>query len=330
MNLRGRIIRSSTSLLKGCIVLALAAGAVGCRGPRYEPTVPMQARTGDVDITLKYLHTLKREFTFETHSTLPHRVRNAWLTVPSRAACSDGAKTETIRVDGEAATVFGPGTHTVEVQFGAPGRSYREDLVVDLELEGGDCLRVPAISQSIPMQPNRPLVLIAALQAEGNADLSGLRGVAGVRLGAGGWLGPVLATAEAGIGGGLCNRTTCGQDGKGQLNNGIAFPLAASARVFPLSYTANGFFNTAMLGARYTIMPVRLPALDGDRHFAVHGLHAILGWAVGDGAQGPFWHTERTAMFEIGIPIGIWVYPDASTNTVAFGSGFDIRVDIPE
>jgi hypothetical protein len=331
MNLRGLWVRSSTTLLAACLTLVLLSAAVACAGARYEPAVPMQSQVDDIDIRMKSLQSFQLEYTFETHASRTHRIRSAWLTAPSKEACGSGTPASSIEVEGSASKRFDltPGTHIVQVKFGNEARSPREDLVVDFELDRSGCLRVPVLSHRIPLRPKPQIVTVFALQLEGNTDLWGLGGLFGFRVGAGTWLGPVLTTAEVGYMGAQCTKSACGKDEKGQLNFGNAFPLAINTRTFPLSGVQGGFLNSLALGIRYMYVPVQLPALDGDRHFAIHGIHGVFGWTIADAFLAPFGHAERNLLFEFSVPVGIWLYPGSLAHKAAFGTGFDMQFNLP-
>ncbi len=46
----------------------------------------------------------------------------------------------------------------------------------------------------------------------------------------------------------------------------------------------------------------------------------------GLGVSGPFRHMERSQLLERGIPIGIWLEPEATSNQLASGSGIELRL----
>ena len=67
---------------------------------RFQPTVPMRGRSGDVELTLRHLRLgAKREVVFESRSTAPHTIRGGWVTVATRDPCSGGAEIAEVIVD---------------------------------------------------------------------------------------------------------------------------------------------------------------------------------------------------------------------------------------
>ena len=62
------------------------------------------------------------------------------------------------------------------------------DLVVDLEIDQGACVRVPAISQSVPLEVEKQFVVVSGLGFAFNPDVSGCAGSSTfMRARAGGW-----------------------------------------------------------------------------------------------------------------------------------------------
>jgi hypothetical protein len=310
---------------------ALAA-ALGCA--RFEPTLPLRARTGDVDLEVKRINIGgAKQVVYASRSTEPHELGHAWLTVATRVPCSGGLEAAAVVVDDGtgAPGTLPPGDHEIRARFDSAADDTALDLVVDVEIERGGCLRAPAVSQSIPFVAPRRFVLATSLDFGGNADLAGLRSAYGFRLGGGGWIGPVLATAVAGIGGAVCNEGTCGRGSDNSLRSGLAFPAALDLRYSPGSFTRNRLTSVWLVGARYSFMSAGLPALDGDRRFAVHGFQGVLGWGMTDAARGPFLHRERMPLAEFAVPVGVYWSPDApaAAGNVVFAIGLDFRFLVP-
>lgn len=312
--------------------LLLGIGLQACAYARYEPTIPMRARSGDVELRLKFVRVgPAREFVFEAHSTAVHSIQRGWLTVGTRRPCTAGAEADEIVVDDNGATpgFLADGRHEVWVRFDGRTDDLSLDLVLDLELENGLCARTPVISQSIPLEAKKRPIVVGAMSLDGTDDLSGLRAILGGQVGGGGWLGPVLLTGQVGLGTSICSKAACGKDDNGNLKSGLAIPLAISAQVSFGQAMWNRLLSVGLLGARYSYVPFRLPRLDGDRWFAVHGFYGVIGWGFADRTKVPLVHAERTPLYEVAIPIGILVEPDAPAQRVAFAAGLDLRFLLP-
>jgi hypothetical protein len=87
----------------------------------------------------------------------------------------------------------------------------------------------------------------------------------------------------------------------------------------------NKLVNIGLVGARYSFAPVSLPAMDGDRRFAVHALQGVLAWGY-DTLRGPFRHVERALPFEFAFPFGVLVDQGAPNHGVVFVGGIEMRV----
>ena len=313
------------STLRAALLAALAATTLGC--PRFEPTLPMHARTGDVDLTLTSVGFRGPQIGFTSRSTAPHTLMRAWMTVPSRSPCGGGLEADALTVDdgrGPAGALT-PGTHRIAIRVPEHSLDYTLDIVADIEIEDGVCLRAPALSQSVPLVPPRQPVLVISTGLVGGADLSGLRAVTSLEVGVGAWYGPVLLNAQLGVGVAICTPAVCGMDSKGQLNSGLAVPLALEAR-YAFGGGIIGRMQSAwFLGGRYAFEPVWLPAIGGDRAFQVHTVEAVLAWGFGDAVPGPFRHVERSVPFELAVPLGVAVAPDGLERQVAFTGGFEVR-----
>src|SRR5262245_56533886 len=110
----------------------------------------MRARSRDVALELEALRLGNaREVVFQSESTAPLAIRQGWLTVATRAPCTGGAEAIEIVVDGGASQpgVLPAGAHELAVQFDHGLGDFTLDTVVDLALEGGACVRAPAVSQ---------------------------------------------------------------------------------------------------------------------------------------------------------------------------------------
>jgi hypothetical protein len=290
----------------------------------------MGARSGDLQLELGLFRAgFWNEFVFQSRSTVPHSIRQGWLTVASRAPCSGGQEATKIAIDGGGGDSLSPGVHEVAIKFGAAPAGMELDLVVDLGLDDGLCARAPAISQSIPMAAPNRFVMVGSMALHGGSDLRGLRATYGFRVGGGGWLGRFLLTAEAGVGAAVCNDSSCGRDSDGNLKSGVAFPLAVDVRYSfapEVSSTIDAFF----LGAGYSFMPVRLPASE-ERRFGLHGLHVAPGFAFGffPMGNGPFIHAQRTPLYECLLPIGVLIDPSGSSRKVGFSAGMSFRMLLP-
>lgn len=326
-----QLLARSIAGWRGC-VLGLLLGIQACASVPYEPTMPMGARSGDVEWRLKFVRVgTAREFVLESHSAAAHSIQRGWLTVATRGPCTAGAEADEVLVDGNTTTPASltEGSHEVRVRFDGRADDLSLDLVLDLELEKGLCVRTPVVSQSIPLEAKKRPLVVGSMLFDGNADLSGLRALFGGQVGFGEWLGPVLLTAEAGLGGSVCNAGACGKASNGDLKTGIAIPFTIDASASVGHVVWNKVPNAGLLGARYSYVPVRLPLLDGDRWLSVHGFYGVLGWGVGQGTKAPIRHAERTTLYELAIPIGILVEPSAATHKVAFAAGFGLRIFIP-
>jgi hypothetical protein len=315
-------------------LLALSFGAlapVACA--HYEPTVPMRARSGDVTLDLASVTPIgpTEQIAYRAHSESARAIRHAWLTVPSRQPCTGGSAATSVVVDGRPSAdgSLPPSDHQLAIRLDPNPNDFALDLVVDVETDDGRCLRAPAVSQSIPLAPRRRPLAIATIEVGGNSQLSGLRSIYGFKLGLGGWLGPVLVSAEAGIGGSNCDADLCGRRSDDSLKSGLAIPAALSARVSPFATRKNRVVALAFLGARYAFTGVGLPTMDGDRRFATHAFQGVLSWALGDGVPGPFTHPERGPLAEFALPFGLIWAPGAPGDKVAFAAAMELRFLLP-
>jgi hypothetical protein len=308
---------------------ALAVSALGCF--RFQPTLPMHALTGDVDLSLALVRFRPREFVLTSRSTLPHTLVRAWLTVPSRSPCAGGLEADALLVDGATAYAgtLTPGEHQIAVRFPDNAIDYTLDTVADLEIEGGLCLRAPVLSQSIPLVPERRPVLVIATGVIGNADLSGLRAVSSLEVGAGAWLGNLLVNGQVGVGVAICTPAVCGKTSDGGLNSGLAIPLAVEARYGFGGGIVGRLASAWFVGGRYVFEPVWLPALGGERSFQVQTLEGVLSWGFGDAFPGPFGQVPRALPFELAVPLGVALGIGTPNGSATFVGGVELRYLFP-
>jgi hypothetical protein len=318
-------------------VLALGIGlaSLGCLQSRFHPTLPMRARSGELQLDLQEVRVgAGTTFVYRSQSQVSSRIRRVWLTTPSRIPCTGGHEMAWLSVDGTQGAPLGPGTHEVQARFyNAPNdvADIGLDLVVDLRFEEGGCARAPALSHSVPLSTPNRFLLVASYGVDGGGELRGLRAVHGGRVGGGGWLGRFLITAEVGVGGTFCAESVCGKDDDGSLRSRVIFPLALDARYALAPRIFNALSHGWLLGARYLYLPVRVPALDGQRRFGVHGLHLMPGWAYGlvASGNGPYLNFHRTPLFEIALPVGVVLDPDNPTRRVGLSLGLSMRALLP-
>jgi len=307
--------------------LVAVAGA-GCA--RFTPSMPMQSRTGDVALSMRDMRLgLGQDMTFESRTSAAHKIRHGWLTVATRDPCSGGAEVMDVIVDDGSGGpgALPPGTHELRVTFHDSLAEYSRDVVLDLAIDEDDCVRVPAVSQSIGFTSEKRVTPVVSSMLWGNNDVGGLRAVFGVQAGVAAWLGPVQVAAQIGVGEALCDASTCGKKQGGSLYGGLAIPLAVDARVPFASGVRHRIASVGAAGARYAFTSVGLPGLDGDRRFGVHSFQGMLSWGFGDTLEGPFRHVERAMPFEVLFPIGVLFAPDAPGTRVAFGAGMELRLN---
>jgi len=310
-----------------CLLLGLLP--VGCV-THLQPTVPMGAQSGDLSLQLKMLKaSTGRTFVLETHSQVQHTIRQGWLTVPTRAPCSGGESMDEVEVDGLEMTeaVLPPGVHELHARFLTHQSDFRLDVVLDLRLADGACVRSPVISQSLPLEvPSRPLLTFST-DVNGDSDLSGLRAVVGLQVGAAAWVGRFLLGGDVGAGMAMCNTETCGRTSDDNLRTSFTFPLQANASYRIGDVQRDLLFSTFLVGLRYSFFPISLPALGGERRFLVHGSYATFTWAFADPIRGPFLHQERRPLYQLVIPVGVLWEPDGQK--AGFTGGMSVRVLLP-
>jgi hypothetical protein len=307
-----------------------AVALIACASANYQPTLPMRARSGDLQLDLQKLHAgASREFVFQSRSPTPHTIRQGWLTEALRAPCKGGEEMIGAMVDGAAGTALTSGTHELAVKFPGVPSDLALDLVVDLRLDDGGCARAPGLSQSIPMEAANRFTLLLSMPVFGGSDLRGLRTVYGFGVGAGAWFGRFLLTGEVGFGLAVCNESTCDREDK-SLASKATFPLALEARYFfAPRFTPTGS-GIGLLGLRYGFIPIVLPGRSGEQRFAVHTISAGPGWAfmIFHTGAGPFRHAERTVLMETLIGPGLTIEASGE-HQVALSLGLTFRVLLP-
>lgn len=286
----------------------------------------MRARSGDVELALQSLRVgLVPEIVLASRASAPHEIRRGYLTVATRAPCSGGAAISRISVDDAAeAWLLPAGEHTLRLESEDRLKGYTLDVVADIEMADGTCVRAPVLSQSIPLRPAPRVVLVAGGGAEGNTDLAGVKAAADFHVGVGGTYGPVLLTAQLGLGTAQCIAAVCGPGDGGKARIGTAFSGSLTAtRGVPLGGGAlRGMMLTA--GARYAFMTTRLPALESSRRLDFHSLQALVGWGMGVGFAGPFQRRDLTPLMELAVPVGVMAEQSALSR-VAFVAGVEAR-----
>jgi len=309
----------------------LAIASSGCLA-HFEPSAPMRARSADVDLSLVEFRTnlLGREFVLHAESAEPHVIRQAHVTVPSRAPCEGGATVQQIRIDGQPTYtgLLPAGSHTLSAGLARNFNDFTFDMVVDFELEDGGCLRAPIVSQSIPMVTRQRWSVVMTDILDANATISGLTGVFSAQLGLGRWVGPFFVAAHGGIGQSFCSFDVCGKTEGGTRRSGLAFPGSAEVR-YVIGDLSSQFGIAPSVGVRYTYASVELPTLQGDRRFSVHGVQADLAVSYIGLPKGPFAQTERMPVYDFTIPLGIVVDPKATAGRVAFAGGMGMRFYLP-
>jgi hypothetical protein len=318
-------------LKRAVIALGLVFAGMTCSPIRYQPTLPMQARSGDLSLHLRQLRLGRSKvFTFDSQSTAVHTIRQGWLTVATREPCSGGEEAGRIAIDGGGSTLS-PGTHQLRIDFRDPPTEMGIDLVVDLQMDDGRCARVPALSQSVPMEAGGRFVVMLTNDNVGGEDLRGFRSSLGGSLGAGAWLGPVLLTAQAGVGLAVCNTSACGEDKDGNNIFRVTFPMAVDALYSLEPTVALDGLSAWLVGVSYGFVPVRLSALEGERRFGVHRFHLTPGAGLGmfRGGDGPFLGTRRSMVMQVLFPVGVHVDPGGPTRTVGLSGGLVFRVLLP-
>jgi hypothetical protein len=313
-------------------LLAVVALGTGCLTP-FRPTLPMRAVSGDVELALKEVRVAGvQEVVYQTRSIAPHTIYRGRLTVPTRAPCSGGEDAVSIEVDRGTVPpgTLPPGDHELRARFENSANDFVLDLVFDLELEDGTCARAPMVSQSVPMIAVKQFAFVGSIDITATPDLHGLRGLYGGKIGGGGWVGPMLLTAEAGLGSATCVEEVCGRDQQGKFRAGLSVPFSVDARYAFGASNMNRILRVFLVGARYTLATVSLPTLtEGDRDFVTHAAHGVLSLGIGDAVRGPFQRLERAAFMESFVSVGAVLAPGVSNAGVGFSGGFGVRFLLP-
>jgi hypothetical protein len=308
----------------GGIAIVLAC-TTGCLRAELRPALPMRSHSEDVDTQVDALHVgLKREFVLRMTSPAPHRIRRAFLTVPTRLPCQGGLEPLAVTVDGMPGVTVAAGQHEVRATFDRD--DFSSDLVLDLDLDEGRCVRTAVFSTSLPLAATSRTVISVSMPVLANPSLRGLRGIIAGQLGVGRWFGSVRLLGELGVGGGFCRKETCGEENPGAAKAGLAIPLSLEATYSAFQWNLPHGTSFGLIGLRCSYVPVRLPTLAGDDQFAVHGIHAQLGWGLVESLKGNLRHLERIEGVEFALPVGILVDPSGK---VAFSAGMVVRFLVP-
>jgi hypothetical protein len=308
----------------GGLAIVLAC-ATGCLRAELRPTLPMRSHSEDVDTQLDALNVgLKRELVLRMTSPAPHRIRRAFLTVPARLPCQGGLEPLSVTVDGLPSVAVGAGQHEVRATFDRD--DFSSDLVLDLDLDEGRCVRTAVFSTSLPLAATSRTVISMSMPVLVNTSLRGLSGIIGGQLGVGLWFGPVRLLGEVGVGGGYCRKETCGEENPGAAKAGLAIPLSLEATYSAFQWNLPRGTSFGLIGLRYSYVSIRLPTLAGNDQFAVHGIHAHLGWGLVESLKGNLRHLERIESIDLALPVGILVDP---AGKVAFSAGIVVRFLFP-
>jgi hypothetical protein len=272
---------------------------------------------------------VERDFVFASAADRPHALRRAWSTVASRAPCSGGQEVKGLVVDDGQVGVLPVGAHELRALFEARRYDFELNTVLDVEIDDGECVRVPVVSQSIPLVGRRSPLLVASSAADFYGPLSGLSDVVPFRVGAGGWFGPALLTGQLGVAVAECKKELCGENDSGRPKYRTTLTGVADALVQVASRRGGGSFVNAVLGARYSYTPVTLPAPGETRHFGVHALQAVVGAGTGFIGDGPFQHVERGPLVQVNVPVGVAYAPGAPDERTAFVVGIEARLVMP-
>lgn len=316
---------SRAVLAKSALPFLMLACAMGCLRADLRPTLPMLSHSEGVDMRLEALGVgREREFVLRMTSSAPHRIRRAFLTVPTRLPCQGGLEPLAMTVDGIEGVVVAAGEHTVGASFIRD--EFAMDLVLDLDLDQGRCVRTAVYSTSIPFEARSRPVVSVSFPVLGNASLRGLRGIMAPQVGIGKWFGRLRLLGELGVGLSFCDERTCGKDGQGDNKTGLAIPFSLQASYRVAQWELPNATSFGLIGFRYSYVPVSLPTLAGDDRFAVHGLHAEVGFGFTEILKGNFRHLERAEGIEFVLPVGLVI---DSAGGVAFSAGIAARFLIP-
>jgi hypothetical protein len=266
----------------------------------------------------------EREFVVGVSAHDPHRIRRAFLTVPTRLPCQGGLEPLALSVDDTRGLAVPSGEHRLRARFERD--DFSSDLVLDLELDEGRCVRTAVYSTALPFEVASKTIVSVSLPLLANTALRGLHGVIAGQFGIGRWFGPMRVFGEVGLGGAYCDQGTCGKDSQNQAKAGLAVPVSLQATWRAVEWELPRATGFGLVGLRYSYVPVRLPTLGGDDSFAVHAVHAELGWGMAEVLKGNLLHMERAEDLEIMFPVGALVDPNGKT---AFSAGLVMRFLIP-
>ena len=316
---------SRAVLAKSALPFLALACATGCLRAELRPTLPMPSHSEGVDTRLEALNVgREREFVLRMTSGAPHHIHRAFLTVPTRLPCQGGLEPLALAVDGIAGVVVAAGEHEVRASFARD--DFSMDLALDLDLDDGRCVRTAVYSTSLPFEARSRPVVSVSFPVLGNASLRGLRGIMAPQVGIGKWFGSLRLFGELGVGLAFCDERTCGKDGQGQNRTGWAIPFNLQASYRATRWELPNATSFGLVGLRYSYVPLSLPTLAGDNRFAVHGLHAELGFGLAEVLKGNFRHLERAEDIEVMLPVGVVIDP---VGKVAFSAGIAARFLIP-
>jgi hypothetical protein len=312
-------------LAKSALPFLALACATGCLRAELRPTLPMRSSSEGVDTRLEALDVgREREFVLRMTSGTPHRIRRAFLTVPTRLLCGGGLEPLAMAVDGSAGVVVAAGEHEVRASFTRD--DFSMDLVLDLDLDEGRCVRTAVYSTSLPFDARSRPVVSVSFPVIGNASLRGLRGIMAPQVGVGKWFGRLRLFSELGVGFSFCDERTCGKDSQSQNKTGLAIPFSLQATYRATQWEWPNATSFGLIGLRYSYVPVSLPTLAGDSRFAVHGLHAEVGLGLTEVLKGNLRHLERAENIEVLLPVGVVIDP---AGKAAFSAGIAARFLIP-
>jgi len=302
---------------------ALVLLAVGCA--RFQPVTPLRAQSGSVTMELKYLRLGPLgEMVFAASSPEARDLSQAWFTVATRSPCTGGDELDDMRVDGRASAWLPAGEHELSLWPRSGGLEFGLDTVVDIRSDAG-CIRVPAVSQSIPIEVAARPDLLVTTDVLYTPMPSGLRSLIGFQLGVGQWVGPVQLIAAAGFGGAVCQEWACGHDAQNNLRDGASIPLSLEARYAFGTARVRQFLNIGFLEARALVTPYWLPLPGGDQRFTATSAFVALGWAFLEVPPGPWRHLERAPHMELAIPVGITTSSGGTGPRTAFSGGMTVR-----